>query len=114
MRKIMFDVSGLPPRKGYSYALWNPKNSDSERAILLRRAAAKAFLGQEPLAGKVRLLLSVRAPHIGAGDLANFVNGVCDALQAASPSTESVHVHPEFLKDDAINYQRAIAYQDDK
>lgn len=86
MPTIRFTVHGdLPPKKDGANSMWN-KPTEARRLVALRKAAAQAMGGRTPLRDGIRLHLRVAlAPHQirSAGDLDNFITGVCDGLQAA-------------------------------
>jgi len=66
--------------------MWG-KPTEAVRLIALRNAALSALGGQSPLEVNIHLTLRV---HVGpkndrnAGDLDNYVSGVCDDLMAAA------------------------------
>ena len=84
-----FEVHGyLPPKKDGASSMWL-KDLEIQRVVKLRLAAVQAFGQTPPLTNNIGLRLSVHLPQNSraAGDLDNFVTGVCDALQAAAPRT---------------------------
>jgi len=94
MRSISFRVDGhLPPKKDGAISMWG-KPAEAGRLVALRIAALQALGGLPPFERNMRLALKV---HVGptndrrAGDLDNYVTGVCDGLMAANPLSS---VHP--------------------
>lgn len=114
MRTIKFQVQGLPPRKDAAISMWSPKNPDHHRVVVLRQTAVKAFENQSLFNGRVTLNLIVQASRVDTGDLANFIGGVCDSLQAVSKAMNPKYIAAPVLKEDLINAFRPIAYEDDQ
>lgn len=85
--KLSLVVPGVPPKKDGANSMWR-KRSELSRLKALRLAAVKAIEenGQPIRSGEARLVLRVYAPA-GAGDLDNFITGVCDSLMAADSRT---------------------------
>ena len=88
MRSIDFMVENeLPPKKDGANSMWG-KSGEAPRLIALRKEALAALAGQPPFARNIQLTLRV---HVGAinnriaGDLDNYITGVCDGLMAADP-----------------------------
>jgi hypothetical protein len=82
--RIQIDVPGLPPKKDGSSSMWT-KSVEKPRIARLRRAVHERLAS--PLEGFVSLSLEIRLPAAylhSAGDLDNFVTGVCDGLMAAN------------------------------
>jgi hypothetical protein len=112
--QIDFHVEGLPPKKDGASSMWG-KDSERPRIQALRRAAFERFGGQPPLRTDITLTLEL---HIAgdriasAGDLDNFITGVCDALMAAN----GVHWHSHVFAEpswEGIQPDHAVAIQDD-
>lgn len=80
------EVAGLPPKKDGASSMWN-KPVERERIKRLREAVA-SVVGDRvaPDEASVRLTLVLCAER-GAGDLDNFITGICDALQACAIRT---------------------------
>jgi hypothetical protein len=78
-------IAGVPPKKDGANSMWR-KPGERERLKALRIAVLDHF-PDGPLSPdkSVGLELRVYAPA-SAGDLDNFITGVCDGLQAAHPS----------------------------
>lgn len=84
---MTFTVDGLPPKKDGANSMWG-KPVEVDRLIALRRAAHDALQGAGPMAGLVALRVRIGVPGgklRSAGDLDNFLTGICDGLQAAHP-----------------------------
>jgi len=80
--RIELQVDGLPPKKDGATSMWG-KASERDRLKALRRAAWEAPGRQNwDTGGEISLTLTVFAED-RAGDLDNFVTGVCDGLQPA-------------------------------
>jgi hypothetical protein len=115
MRTIEFKVTGhLPPKKDGANSMWN-KPSERARLVALRQAAY-ACCGQEPvLSADIRLTVEIHClarELLTAGDLDNFITGVCDGLMAAAGRTPVVSWEtPEF---ESIHPQKRIAISDDR
>ena len=83
--------------------------------VALRTAALQALGGLPPFERDVRLALKV---HVGptndrrAGDLDNYVAGVCDGLMAADPRS-SVHPSLRTPERPEIHPSQCIAIRDD-
>lgn len=109
---LQLAIEGLPPKKDGANSMWR-KGGEVVRLKALRLAAIREFAetsGGVP-DGALRLTLRVFAP-VGAGDLDNFITGVCDGLMAAHPrvpidATVWLDV-PQGARPD-----RAIAFRDD-
>jgi hypothetical protein len=82
---VTFQVRGLPPKKDGANSMWR-KGTELERLKALRLAAAEAMQGRPPLSGSVALELTLYSEP-DAGDLDNFIAGICDGLMAAHPAT---------------------------
>ena len=78
-----FGVRGLPPKKR-EWSIWAEK-TEAPRVKALRLAALPRFSSPLPKGTPVTLRVRVYAKERGidGGDLANFIGGICDALQAA-------------------------------
>ena len=122
MQPISFKVEGeLPPKKSGAKSMWGNR-TDTERLIVLRRAALGA-VASAPFTGPVRLSLSIHvgdqasvvtnAGKNGFGDLDNFVGGVCDGLMAADPSAEPHELFDQPQNAD-VDPTKKIAFWDDQ
>jgi hypothetical protein len=80
--KINFVVGGVPPKKDGANSMWK-KPAELPRLLALRRAAHLAMGDRVLAAVSVRLTLRIYADR-GAGDLDNFITGVCDGLMPVS------------------------------
>ena len=104
----------LPPKKDGASSMWG-KAVEIPRLIALRRAALRAAGSNGSLKNKIHLSLEIYMPshELGpAGDLDNFVTGVCDGLMAASSQSKL----PERWNDPAltdIHPERVVAIVDD-
>ena len=78
------EVNDVPPKKDGANSMWG-KASEIPRIKELRRKVLAGLDGREPSGGSVSLELTVFAPA-SAGDLDNFITGICDSLMAAHPS----------------------------
>lgn len=109
---IAFSVDGLPPKKDGANSMWG-KPAEIGRLKALRRAAYRALEGTMPPEGAhIAVTIHVHA-DVGAGDLDNFITGICDGLQAVharTPIDESAWADepPE------LRPGRAITFHDDK
>ena len=83
--QVRFDVEGVPPKKDGASSMWS-KRSELQRLRNLRRAAGTAMSRPIPITARATLRLKIYAA-IRAGDLDNFITGVCDGLMAAHPRT---------------------------
>ena len=115
MAKIKFSVKdALPPKKDGAKSMWN-KPSEAARLVQLRLAASESMKGSPPFRKNVRLSLDIflKDPESEtAGDLDNYITGVCDGLMSAHPrakldtiwnTPELAHIHP----------RKTIALEDD-
>ncbi len=108
--KISFDVQGLPPKKDGATSMWN-KQAELPRLRDLRAAAARAMNGQPACTAHLCLRLRVYA-YESAGDLDNFITGICDGLMPAHLNTP---IDPSMWKElpEAAQPHKAIAFYDD-
>ena len=74
----------LPPKKDGANSMWR-KPVEVRRLLVLRRAVANALDAERPPQEPLELRLRVWADR-SAGDLDNFVTGICDGLMAAHRS----------------------------
>lgn len=81
----MISVEGVPPKKDGANSMWR-KPAERPRIARLRRAAF-AKLPEAPSPGSPRELDLVVYADRNAGDLDNFLTGICDGLQAVHPNT---------------------------
>ena len=88
--RIEFKVPGYPPKKHGEKSMW-ARSDEAPHVASLRNEAYKARLKTgctRHLQSFVTLELRVFVPRSkleSAGDLDNFITGVCDGLQAADP-----------------------------
>lgn len=82
---MIFRVDGVPPKKDGATSMWR-KRSELARLKSLRPAAVAVVPRPISVTTAARLTLRVYAPS-RAGDLDNFVTGICDGLIAAPPRT---------------------------
>jgi hypothetical protein len=80
-----FSLEDIPPKKDGANSMWG-KKAEIARLKALRTSAYKSLGGRLPAGGRMELELRVYA-QTSAGDLDNFVTGVCDGLMAAHPRT---------------------------
>lgn len=112
--RISFDVKGVPPKKDGADSMWG-KRSEIPRNKALRRGAkealARARATSPPRAKSVLLAVRVHAAT-SAGDVDNFITGICDTLMPAHART-GVDDAAWRDVDEEIRPKRAIAYEDD-
>lgn len=108
--RIQFSVNGLPPKKDGANSMWR-KPSELARLKALRLAALEAVHGDLHTSAALRLHLRIYAP-VSAGDLDNFITGICDGLMAAHPATP---IDPDSWRDVPTEAQphKSIVYTDD-
>ncbi|MFQ5398716.1 MAG: hypothetical protein ACE5E7_03870 [Anaerolineae bacterium] len=101
-----FIVMRYPPKKDQATSSWSERNErESGKVAALRKAAIEA--GVKRINGQVKLTLEIHIPNDqNAGDLANYIGGICDGLQTQPKNTVP---HPAIPNPDI-----AIAYEDDK
>ena len=106
--KIQFDVDGhVPPKKDGANSMWN-KTSEFDRLVRLRQEAVRARGARDPLRRGITLRVEVYVPRPetrSAGDLDNFITGICDGLMAA---------HPRSARDPRWNSPNLTAVHPDK
>jgi len=83
--EVRFEVHNLPPKKDGANSMWR-KGVELPRLKALRVAALKAWGDAPILMHKAELEINVYADP-RAGDLDNFIAGICDGLMAAHPKT---------------------------
>jgi len=111
--KVTVVVPGFPPKKDGAQSMWR-KRGEQPRIIALRRAL-HTKLGPTVFAGHVALDLELRISDdriLTAGDLDNFVTGICDSLMAANglPRTHGEYSDSEW---EGIEPDRVIALPND-
>ncbi len=108
--RVRFHVLGLPPKKDGANSMWN-KRSEFQRLRALRVEALHAMQGHPLRDSPLRLVLHVYAAP-AAGDLDNFITGVCDGLMAATPDAT---IDPRWADlPEAVQPAQAIAFTNDK
>ena len=111
-----FGVRGLPPKKT-GWSIWTQKD-EARRVKNLRLAALRRFPTPVPAGTAITLRLRIYAKETGAdgGDLANFIGGICDALQPADPNALRGKIDPALWSNVPAGAQpkEAIAYDDDR
>src|SRR5437764_58356 len=98
--RVRFEVRGVPPKKDGANSMWK-KRTEVPRIIALREAAFTALGGERIPSESVTLRLRVWAAST-AGDLDNFLTGICDGLQyagqrAAIDPSHWTETHSPFL-----------------
>ena len=115
MAKITFEVrDGLPPKKDGANSMWN-KPTEAVRLVQLRLAASESMKGSPPFRKNVRLSIEIflEDPESEtAGDLDNYITGVCDGLMSAHPRAklDSIWSTPELAH---IHPRKTVALEDD-
>jgi hypothetical protein len=82
---VEFTVNDIPPKEDGANSMWG-KPAEIARLKSLRKEAYRALRGTMPDATRLTLTLHVHA-DVAAGDLDNFITGICDGLQAAHRQT---------------------------
>ena len=114
-KQIAFRVQdSLPPKKDGAASMW-AKSAEIPRLIALRKAALEAMGSNTPLRRNITLKLTIyysKQELVRAGDLDNFITGVCDGLMAANPGIKK---HPRWsdAKLDTIKPDVTVAIADD-
>jgi len=90
--------------------MWR-KRAEIARLKALRTAAFDALGGELIASEKVELALQVHA-DVAAGDLDNFITGVCDGLMAAHRNTPIRDEEWSDVPAD-VHPRRAVAFEDD-
>ncbi len=113
MRGVKFIVKGeLPPKKDGANSMWG-KPLEAQRLIALRTEARRALRNQPPFEREIRVeLIVVVGDGEQAGDLDNYISGVCDGLQTAD-SQACLHSLFQEARHAAINPRRWAAITDD-
>ncbi|MCY4497304.1 MAG: RusA family crossover junction endodeoxyribonuclease [Rhodospirillaceae bacterium] len=129
---IKFEVKNkgkdlLPPKKRGKKSMWSNR-TEAPRLLALRKAAKDQMKDQgveKPYCRetKIRLTLCVyvqsererESGETGAGDLDNFITGVCDGLMAAHDNLLRAETwHEDFdTAEEELHPSEAIAYEDD-
>lgn len=113
--KIEFQVDGhVPPKKDGASSMWN-KTSEFERLVALRQVAIRARGASASLRRGITLRVEVFLPRPetrAAGDLDNFITGICDGLMAAHPlSARDPRWETPTLRD--VHPDKVVIIQDD-
>jgi hypothetical protein len=82
--RIVVEVRGLPPKKDGANSMWR-KAAEIPRLKALRTAVLERLGNVSTRHAFVALTLRVYASP-GAGDLDNFITGICDGLMSAHPN----------------------------
>lgn len=113
--QLQFKVIGdPPPKKDGAQSMWG-KPTEARRLERLRLAAKEAIQNNQPLRQNIKLSLKI---HLGiindqfAGDLDNYITGICDGLMAANPMSKLVErwSNPDLTD---IHPSKTIAIVDD-
>lgn len=114
-RQIAFRVQdSFPPKKDGASSMW-AKSAEIPRLIALRKAAFEAMGSDAPLRRNLTLKLAIYCSTrelARAGDLDNFITGVCDGLMAANPRIKKDSRWSE-RRLEAIKPEVSIAIEDD-
>lgn len=107
-REYSFTVGDIPPKNAKKGSMWNDP-TEVLRLLKLRRKAFEALDGSELLMSNIELSVKVHLPKdcSSAGDLDNFIKGICDGLSsyksADNPNhkidemfdnSENIDIHP--------------------
>lgn len=84
---IMFEVEGMPPRKGGGTSMWS-KDKEINKLLALRTQIHNALQEHKittPISDYLRLVIEIYLPEKGLerSDLDNLVGGIFDGLQSA-------------------------------
>ena len=102
--KINFKVEGIPPKKDGANSMWG-KEKEAERIIRLRKEVLKEIKKQgiiTPINSFMNFTIEIYLPSNkieSAGDLDNFITGICDGLQKANNSSKKLIIHDFFEKE---------------
>lgn len=113
--RIEFRVnSTLPPKKDGATSMWQ-KSTEVPRLIALRQRALTALAARLPFRANIAIELElhyVASDRVRAGDLDNFITGICDGLMAADGKSklDSRWEAPDL---EAIHPFKIIAIEDD-
>ncbi|MDY6964426.1 MAG: hypothetical protein SVM80_00440 [Halobacteriota archaeon] len=82
-REYVFTVKGTPPKNARKGSMWND-STEAFNLIELRKRAFEALGDSELLSENIELSVKVHLPKDcnSAGDLDNFVKGICDGLSS--------------------------------
>ncbi|MDQ0340914.1 hypothetical protein J2S00_003754 [Caldalkalibacillus uzonensis] len=116
--KLEFVVEDIPPKKDGANSMWK-KETEAHRIVSLRTKALEAMKRAgmtRCMDGYIHLTIFIYLPQAKierAGDLDNFITGICDGLQAAHPR---VQPHPVFKASEnkAIDPFRPLLIEDDR
>ncbi|MDY6930988.1 MAG: hypothetical protein SVJ22_03620 [Halobacteriota archaeon] len=124
-REYKFTVIGTPPKNAKKGSMWNDPN-EAVNLINLRKKAFEALDGSQMLSEQIELTLDVHLPMIcnSAGDLDNFVKGICDGLSSYKSmdnpnhkidplfgASEFKNIHPKqfAMIEDDVNVRKIVA-----
>jgi hypothetical protein len=121
--RISFTVGNIPPKRygsGGDLSMWG-QESEVPKIIALRKDALVAMQKEGLTKGfpsyvKLEFALFVPTRQLKSiGDLDNFINGVCNSLQAADRNALP-HIHKDFLKPEHkdIHPSKSLIIEDDK
>lgn len=101
-----FEVENCPPPKfKIGERLWND-DRETEHVMKLREKAYAAYQQKPSMSGDVKLSIEIFIPkkhrndHLKAGDLDNFIKGICDSISRRSPADDTFNLHDDYSTDD--------------
>ena len=124
-REYNFTVVGTPPKNAKKGSMWNDP-IEALNLIKLRKKAFEALGASQMLSERIELSLDVHLPEVSnsAGDLDNFVKGICDGLSSYKSmdnpnhkidvifgASEFSNIHPNLFAmiEDDVNVTKIIA-----
>jgi hypothetical protein len=102
-------IDGLPPKKDGAKSMWN-KRHEAERIARLRIAFCDEMKGAVPLTKNIQLDIHVHTNE--AGDLDNYITGICDGLMKTRCGSRLIAYWDEF-ESKPVHPQNCVAIEND-
>ena len=113
-QKVVIQVFGYPPYKDEHFSMRNPRHTNYEAFVRLRKAAITAMDGRAWYFGPVSMSVTLSAPTFEKGKkLIDYIDGIQDALDGSS-GCEFTYLPIVFEDDCQVvnNYSKFIMAQE--
>lgn len=101
-----FEVENCPPPKFRTgERLWND-DKETKNVMRLREKAFEVYQNKLSMSGDVKLTIEISIPekhrndHLKAGDLDNFIKGICDSISKRLPADDTFNLHDDYSADE--------------